>query len=93
MSATVHFQDNAILEALKAQSEHDFTFRVQKADDPITTFDGMFSGFFPRMKIAGDSVVAGGTGTDVVDDVTMNALYDSGQGSSLVIEWGNGVVA
>ncbi|MBW1672129.1 MAG: hypothetical protein JRJ45_00535 [Deltaproteobacteria bacterium] len=89
LTATVHFSDNLLMEAVLAQSEHTMLFRVQKADSPITTFEGMFSSLFPRMKFAGDSVVAGGTGTDVVNDLSMNALYDSSEESTLTIQWGD----
>ena len=93
LGATIHLKDNLLLEALLAQTEHTVTFRVQAADDPITTFDGMFSSVFPRAKFATNQVVAGGTGTDVVNEMTMNALYDDTAATTLTLEWGDGAVA
>lgn len=94
LSATVHLRDNKILETLLAQSEHSLNFRVQnpKTAGVGASFEGMFAAFFPRMKIASDSVVAGGTGTDVVNEMTMNALYDSTSLTTLTLLWGDGAV-
>ena len=91
-SGTIHLMDNALLKTLLSQDNIGLMFRVQKVDNPLTTFDGMFSAFFPAIKISANAVVAGGTGTDVVNEMSFNALYDSTEASTLTIVEGKGVV-
>jgi len=91
-SGTIHLKDNALLKTLLSQDNIGLKFRVQNTDTPITTFLGMFSVLFPSIKITANTVVAGGTGTDVVNEMSFSALYDSGEVSTLTIVDGKGPV-
>lgn len=95
LSATIHLWDNALLAALLDQSEHTFTFRAQnpKAVTAGVAFLGMFSSTFPRIKVASNTVVAGGTGTDMVNELTANALYDATDKTTLEMSYGDGLPA
>ncbi|RLD75753.1 MAG: hypothetical protein DRJ15_16525 [Bacteroidetes bacterium] len=75
LSATIHFATNDLLDRLLAQSEHSLEFRIEAAQATATHI-AMFGMDFTRMKISADAVVAGGTNTDVVNDMTMTAIYD-----------------
>lgn len=94
LSATIHLWDNALLAALLDQSDHTFTFRAQnpKVAKAGVDFLGMFSTLFPRIKVASNTVVAGGTGTDMVNELTANALYKSPE-STLEMSYGSGAPA
>jgi hypothetical protein len=96
ISGTVHLKDNYLLDALVAQTEVSVNCRVESTTEnppgTITNFAGMFWSYFPKCKFASNAVVAGGTGTDVVNDMTLNALYESDPAfdSTVVINWGDG---
>lgn len=75
MAATLQFSSNDLLDILIAQSETtvDFVMQTGAAIDP----GAYFAAHFPRVKLSGNTIVAGGTGEDVVEDMTLAALYNS----------------
>lgn len=73
MAMRVYFSSNTLLDALLDQTETAVTFEMQNTDDP----GEYFASHFPRVKLSQDNVVAGGTGEDVVDDITATALFNS----------------
>lgn len=75
LSATVHFVDNTLLQALLDQTETavDYEMTTGAAIDPGV----FFASYFPRVKLDGDEIVAGGTGEDVVNKLTMTSLFNS----------------
>lgn len=75
ISVSFMFSSNDFLDLLIAQTETtvDFEMKTATAIDP-----GAFFGvYFPRVKITSDNISAGGTGEDVIDDMTMMALYNA----------------
>ena len=72
ISAEVYYSNDAPIQALLDQDEFPVTVTIDDAAGvPAYTFE------FPRCKLTAAPVVAGGTNTDVIAGLEMNALYDS----------------
>src|SRR5262245_21668242 len=79
LAGTVYYASNELLEKLKTQDAFPVTLTITDSSGGSFTFD------FPRCKLTQANVVAGGTGQDVVVDMSMQALYDSTATQSLAI--------
>lgn len=71
----VYFSSNELLDALLSQEETtlDFALRTDAAIDP----GSYFAVHMPRVKFTQNSVVAGGSGEDVINDISLQALFNS----------------
>ena len=72
LDMTIFFNDNNIMEEFLNQAELSASFTI--GDDTTTDF---YKFSVPRGKISSETVVAGGTGTDVVNQLTLQALLDA----------------
>lgn len=74
-AARISFSSNALLDALTAQTESvmDIELKTPAGIDP----GSYFAIHLPRIKLTGNAVVAGGTGQDVVNDLSAQALFNS----------------
>lgn len=71
----VYFTSNELLDALLVQEETtlDFALQTNATIDP----GSYFAVHMPRVKFTQNSVVAGGSGEDVINDIAVQALYNS----------------
>ena len=74
LAMTIFFNSNDIMEEFIGQTIVDVVFTI--GDD---TGSDHYAFVVPRAKIATETVVAGGTGTDVVNALTLQALIDNTQ--------------
>ncbi len=72
LAMTIFFNSNDIMEEFLGQGIVDATFEIGD-----TATDDHYSVILPRGKISAQTVVAGGTGTDVVNSLTVQALVDN----------------
>jgi hypothetical protein len=75
LTSTLQFSSNDLIDLLVAQTETtvDVIFNTAATVDP----GAYFACHFPRVKLTSDSVVAGGTGEDVVEELGLRALYNA----------------
>lgn len=69
---TIFFNSNDVMEEFLAQGIVDVAFEIGD-----TAGDDHYAFLIPRGKISANTVVAGGTGTDVVNSLTVQALVDN----------------
>lgn len=72
LAMTIFFNSNDVMEEFLNQGIVDAKFTI--GDD---TADEHYAFIIPRAKISTETVVAGGTGTDVVNAITVQALIDT----------------
>jgi len=82
LAGNIYFASNDMLQHLLDQDTFPVTLKIT---DSLANF---YEFEFPRCKVTGAPVHAGGTGQDVVVALAMQALYDSVKGSSMLITRG-----
>ena len=78
-AAQIYYTSNDIIDALIAQTEFAYQWEMKANGGDY------FALLFPRCKITQDPVVAGGTNTDVVDDMALQGLYDATAETAMTI--------
>lgn len=82
LQATAYFGSNDVLQKLIDQSVGVVTFTTR---DSTTPTPHSYAWTLPRVKLASAEVVAGGTNTDVVANITIAGLYDATDTSLKVV--------